>query len=134
MSTRSRRSYKPVSDAMTEEVGSIADLMKVLIEDRRSREAQYQEKRGVNRKRWNWRGLRCASKWDILRRIVGSRRADEEMPPAIRTTSECEARLVKLSAQDNVELYLTVSSSLCEYTRYTFSRDNWLLYIRFTKV
>ena len=123
MSTRSGRSYKPVSDAMTEEAGSIADLMKVLLEDRRSREAQYQEEKKSQQEAVELERAQMREQVDILRRIVESRWVDEERPPATRTTSESEAKLVKLSEQDDVESYLTTFEHIMR--AYEVKEERW---------
>ena len=107
MSTRSGRSYKPVSDTMTEEAGSIAGLMKVLIEDRRSREAQYNEEKRSQQEAVELERAQMREQLEMLRRLVESRQANEERPPATQTTSESEVKLVKLSEQDDIESYLT---------------------------
>ena len=105
MSTRSGRSYKPVSDTMTEDAGSIADLMKVLIEDRRSREAQYNEEKRSQQEAVELERAQMREQLEMLHRLVESRQADEKRPPATQTTSESEVKLVKLSEQDNIESY-----------------------------
>ena len=90
---------------MTEEAGSIADLMKVLIEDRRSREAQYNEEKRSQQEAVELERAQMREQLEMLRRLVGH--ADEERPPATQTTGESEVKLVKLSEQDDIESYLT---------------------------
>ena len=100
---RSGRNYKPVSDTMAEVAGSIADLMKALIEDRRSRETQYEEEKRIQWEAMEAEKAQMREQMEMLRTLVESQRADEERAPATSTTSESDAKLVKLSKQDDIE-------------------------------
>ena len=108
---------------MAEEAGSIADLMKVLLEDRRSREAQYQDEKKSQQEAVELERAQMREQMDILRRIVESRRVSKEKPPATRTTSESEAKLVKLSKQDDVESYLTTFERIMR--AYEVKEERW---------
>ena len=59
---------------MTEEAGSIADLMKVLIEDRRSREAQYNEEKRSQQEAVELERAQMREQLEMLRRLVGQTR------------------------------------------------------------
>ena len=125
MSTRSGHNYKPVSDTMAEVAGSIADLMKAVIEDRRSQETQYEEEKRIQREAMEAEKAQMRKQMEMLRTLVESRRADEERAPAIRNTSASDAKLVKLSEQDDIESYLTTFERIMR--AYEVKEERWVV-------
>ena len=131
MSTRSGRSYKErVSvqpEIMSEE--RIEGLMRMLLEDRKSREAQFEEERQrqqrvaqeerlrqqrvVEEERlWQQRVVEeekalMREQMEMLTRLVGeSRQVEETRTNVSQGSKEGEAKLVKLTVQDDIESYL----------------------------
>lgn len=107
------------------EEGNIADLVKVLIEDRKSREAQYEEERKRQRETAELERAQMREQMEVLRRLVESRRADDQdaRTSASRTTHEGEVKLVKLSEQDDIESYLTTFERVMR--SYEVKEERW---------
>ena len=97
--------------------------MKAVIEDRRSRETQYEEEKRIQREAMEAEKAQMREQLEMLRTLVESRRADEERTPAIRTTSESDAKLVKLSEQDDIESYLTTFERIMR--AYEVKEERW---------
>ena len=122
MTTRSGRNYKAVSQTMDEE--GIADLMKVLIEDRKSRDAQFEEERKRQLQAAELEKAQMREQMEMLRKLVeDSRRKEETRTPAGRAGKECEAKLVKLSEQDDIEAYLTTFERVMR--AYEIKEERW---------
>eukprot|EP00731_Ephydatia_muelleri_P002480 Em0001g2480a len=81
----------------------IADLMKVLIEDRKSRDARFEEERKRQLQAAELEKAQMREQMEMLRKLVeDSRRTEETRTPAGRVGKEGEAKLVKLSEQDDI--------------------------------
>ena len=122
MTTRSGRNYKAVSETMGEQ--GIADLMKVLIEDRKSRDAQFEEERKRQLQAAELEKAQMREQMEMLRKLVeDSRRTEETRTPAGQAGKEGEAKLVKLSEQDDIEAYLTTFERVMR--AYEIKEERW---------
>ena len=120
MSTRSGRSYKESGSVQQEKMSaeSIEGLMRVLREDRKSRDAQFEEERQrqqrvVEEERQRQQRVAEEEKalmreqMEMLTRLVGeSRQVEETRTNVSQGSKEGEAKLVKLTVQDDIESYL----------------------------
>ena len=120
MTTRSGRNYK-VGIEMANE--GIENLMKALIEDRKFREAQYEDER---RRQLQASETLMREQMEVMRKLVeDSRKAVETRTPADqeRAGREGEAKLVKLSEQDDIEAYLTTFERVMR--AYEIKEEQW---------
>eukprot|EP00731_Ephydatia_muelleri_P013583 Em0007g893a len=120
MSTRSGRSYKESGSVQQEKMSaeSIEGLMRVLLEDRKSRDAQFVEERQRQQRVVEEERLRqqrvaeeekalMREQMEMLTRLVGeSRQVEETRTNVSQGSKEGEAKLVKLTVQDDIESYL----------------------------
>eukprot|EP00731_Ephydatia_muelleri_P021055 Em0013g782a len=102
----------------------IADLMKVLIEDRKSRDAQFEEERKRQLQAAELEKAQMREQMEMLRKLVeDSRRTEETRTPAGQAGKEGEAKLVKLSEQDDIEAYLTTFERVMR--AYEIKEERW---------
>ncbi|KAL5489194.1 hypothetical protein EMCRGX_G018260 [Ephydatia muelleri] len=120
MSTRSGRSYKESGSVQPEKMSEerIEGLMRVLLEDRKSRDAQFEEERQRQQRVVEEERLRqqrvaeeekalMREQMEMLTRLVGeSRQVEETRTNVSQGSKEGEAKLVKLTVQDDIESYL----------------------------
>eukprot|EP00731_Ephydatia_muelleri_P034136 Em0048g12a len=149
MTTRSGRTYKSATEnpTMTEE--SVAALMRILLEDRKAREEQYEAQQAQMREQMQRQRERdeleqaqrreqmerqrerdeleknqMREQMEMLRRVVEESRRPEE--PRMRPT-EGEAKLVKLTEQDDIESYLTTFERIMR--AYEVKDERWAVKI-----
>ena len=117
MSTRSGRSYKERGSVQSEKMSEerIEGLMRMLLEDRKSREAQFEEERQRQQRVVEEERLRqqrvveeekalMREQMEMLTRLVGeSRQVEETRTNVSQGSKEGEA---KLTVQDDIESYL----------------------------
>ena len=144
MSTRLGRSYKESGSVQQEKMSaeSIEGLMRVLLEDRKSRDAQFEEERQRQQRVVEEERLRqqrvveeerlrqqrvveeerlrqqrvaeeekalMREQMEMLTRLVGeSRQVEETRTNVSQGSKEGEAKLVKLTVQDDIESYLVM--------------------------
>ena len=102
----------------------IADLMKVLIEGRKSRDARFEEERKRQLQAAELEKAQMREQMEMLRKLVeDSRRTEETRTPAGRAGKEGEAKLVKLSEQDDIEAYLTTFERVMR--AYEIKEERW---------
>ena len=83
--------------------GSVGDMVKLLLEDRRRREEEYAAERARRDAEVERRTEEMAKQIELLARLVG----DRERPVALEATGERDkVKLTKLSESDDIEAYL----------------------------
>ena len=98
--------------------------MKVLIEDRKSRDAQFEEERKRQLQAAELEKAQMREQMEMLRKLVeDSRRTEETRTPAGRAGKEGEAKLVKLSEQDDIEAYMTTFERVMR--AYEIKEERW---------
>ena len=129
MSLRSGRSYKEgygtaiSSETMAEQ--NIADLMKMLIEDRQEREKHHEDEKRRLAELAEQERKQVMEQMDMLRQLVEDTRrdrTDEARAPSIKIL-EGEGKLVKLTEQDDIEAYLTTFERVMR--AYEVKEERW---------
>ena len=129
MSLRSGRSYKEgygtaiSSETMAEQ--NIADLMKMLIEDRQEREKHHEDEKRRLEELAEQERKQVMEQMDMLRQLVEDTRrdrTDEARAPSIKIL-EGEGKLVKLTEQDDIEAYLTTFERVMR--AYEVKEERW---------
>ena len=107
-----------MSQEGTEETSTIADLMKMMIEDRKKREEEIANERERHDREVEARVQEMARQMEVMRSLVKESQKEPEESVA-RVGSEQAVKLTKLTESDDVEAYLTTFERMMEaYRRY----------------
>ena len=123
MTTRSGRTYKrTMSQEGTEETSTIADLMKMMIEDWKKREEEIANERERRDREVEARVQKMARQMEVMRSLVKeSQKEPEEIVAWVG--SEQAMKLTKLTESDDVEAYLTTFERMME--AYQVDKAKW---------
>ena len=104
---------------------NIADLMKMLIEDRQEREKHHEDEKRRLAELAEQERKQVMEQMDMLRQLVEDTRrdrTDEARAPSIKIL-EGEGKLVKLTEQDDIEAYLTTFERVMR--AYEVKEERW---------
>ena len=111
-----------MSQEGTQETSTIADLMKMMIEDQREREEEIAHERERSDREMEARVQEIARQMEVMKSLVKESQKEPEESVA-GFGSEQTVKLTKLSESDDVEAYLTTFERMMEV--YQVDKRKW---------
>ena len=105
-------------------MSEIADLVKLMIEERKSRKVQWEAEQKRQKEAADQERMQMREQMELLQKVVeGTRRTDAASPQAAKTSHKGEAKLMKLSEQDDIEAYQSTFEHIME--AYEVKEERW---------
>ena len=125
MTTRSGRQYQEreaMEDTVAEAPG-VAELLKIMIDDRRKREEEIAQERERRDREMDARVREMSQQMELMRELVEKNQNGREGRENVLTSGE-HLRLTKLSDQDDIEAYLTTFERMMK--AYKVEKAKWV--------